>query len=106
MLAAIRADPLAAANQVAPVVDAVLGCTRHIVSTTLTTVSGFLPLILFSHGAFWPPLAVVITGGIGLSIVLGLPLTPARYRIVVRLKLARSGVRGTGRDPAAQMVSA
>ncbi|MGB5737490.1 MAG: efflux RND transporter permease subunit, partial [Thiohalocapsa sp.] len=106
VLAAIRADPTAAAGQVAPIVDAVLGCTRHIVSTTLTTVGGFLPLILFSRGDFWPPLAVVIAGGVGLSIVLGLVLTPALYRIVVRLQLVRGGVHGTTHEPAAQRVAA
>jgi multidrug efflux pump len=89
VLAAIRADPAAASGQVTAMVEAVFGCTRHIVATTLTTVGGFLPLILFSTSDFWPPLAVVIAGGVGLSIVLGLVLTPALYRLVARAGLVR-----------------
>jgi multidrug efflux pump subunit AcrB len=75
-------------------VAAVTGATRHIVSTTLTTVGGFLPLILFSGGDFWPPLAVVIAGGVGLSMPLGLVLTPALYRLAVDVGLVhRPGSR-------------
>jgi multidrug efflux pump subunit AcrB len=84
VLAAIRAEPRARAGETGALVDAALGATRHIVSTTLTTVGGFLPLLLLSGGAFWPPLAVVIAGGVGLSIGLGLVLTPALYRLTLR----------------------
>lgn len=87
VLAAIRADPAAAGGQVPAIVAVVGSCTRHILSTTLTTVGGFLPLILFSGGEFWPPLAVVIAGGVGLSMPLGLLMTPAAYRILVKLAL-------------------
>jgi multidrug efflux pump subunit AcrB len=76
-------------------VAAVIGATRHIVATTLTTVGGFLPLILFSGGDFWPPLAVVIAGGVGLAMPLGLVLTPALYRLAVGAGL----VRRAGREP-------
>ncbi len=72
------------------IVAETLGATRHIVATTLTTVGGFLPLILFSGGDFWPPLAVVIAGGVGLSITLGLLFTPAVYRRWI----ARNGQSG------------
>ncbi|MEA3278864.1 MAG: hypothetical protein U9Q81_26940 [Pseudomonadota bacterium] len=51
-------------------------------STTLTTIGGFLPLLFFSGGDFWPPLAIVIARGVGLSITLGLVFTPAVYRLV------------------------
>lgn len=78
VLAAIRAEPAASAGQVPAVVDAVMRSTRHIVSTTLTTVGGFMPLVL-AGGAFWPPLAIVIAGGVGLGIFLGLFMTPALY---------------------------
>jgi multidrug efflux pump subunit AcrB len=56
--------------------------SRHIVSTTLTTVAGFMPLLLLSGGNFWPPLAIVIAGGVGLSGLLSLILTPAAYRLI------------------------
>jgi multidrug efflux pump subunit AcrB len=83
VLAAIRSNPMAAAGETDQIVRETLGATRHIVSTTLTTIGGFLPLLLFSGGDFWPPLAVVIAGGVGLSISLGLVFTPAVYRILV-----------------------
>jgi multidrug efflux pump subunit AcrB len=63
-------------------VEETIGATRHIVSTTLTTVAGFMPLLLFSGGDFWPPLAIVIAGGVGLSGLLSLVLTPAAYRLI------------------------
>jgi multidrug efflux pump len=90
VLAAIRADARAAAGDIAAITAAVTGATRHIVATTLTTVGGFMPLILFSGGAFWPPLAVVIAGGVGLSMPLGLVLAPALYRIALRVGMVRA----------------
>ena len=82
VLAAIQADPQARQGDVAALVNAAMGCTRHILSTTLTTIGGFLPLML-GGGLFWPPLAVVIAGGVGFSILLALVLTPAIYRVVM-----------------------
>jgi len=90
VLAAIRADASAAAGDVPAITAAVIGATRHIVATTLTTVGGFMPLILLSGGAFWPPLAVVIAGGVGLSMPLGLVLAPALYRLALRAGLVRA----------------
>jgi multidrug efflux pump subunit AcrB len=89
VLAALRADPRAATGEVPAMVTAVTGTTRHIVATTLTTVGGFLPLILLSGGDFWPPLAVVIAGGVGLAMPLGLVLTPALYRLAVGVRMVR-----------------
>ncbi|MCB1773888.1 MAG: efflux RND transporter permease subunit, partial [Gammaproteobacteria bacterium] len=71
---------------------------RHIVSTTLTTVAGFMPLLMFAGGDFWPPLAIVIAGGVGLSGVLSLVFTPAVYRLIYRPKgsPATAGTTATG----------
>ncbi len=82
VLAAIRANPAARLGEPAAMAGEVLHATRHILTTTLTTVGGFLPLLL-SGGDFWPPLAVVIAGGVGLSIFLGLFFTPALYRLTL-----------------------
>jgi multidrug efflux pump subunit AcrB len=82
VLAAILDHPQARAGDIQAIADETLGATRHIVATTLTTVGGFLPLLLFTGGEFWPPLAVVIAGGVGLSIILGLLFTPAAYRLI------------------------
>ena len=86
VLAAIRANPAARSGEVSAIIDETIGATRHIVSTTLTTVAGFMPLLLFTGGDFWPPLAIVIAGGVGLSAPLSLLLTPAVYTLMHRHK--------------------
>ncbi len=82
VLASIRANPDAKAGDHAAVVTETMSCARHILSTTLTTVAGFIPLILFVGGEFWPPLAVVIAGGVGFSIMLSLWMTPCLYVLI------------------------
>ncbi len=84
VLAALRADPRARAGDVDAMVTQTVGATRHIVATTATTIGGFLPLLLFSGGDFWPPLAVVIAGGVGFSITLSLLFAPSVYRLLHR----------------------
>lgn len=76
VIAAINADPEARKGRTRAVIDATMGCSRHILSTTFTTVGGLIPLLLFSDGTFWPPLAVVLAGGVGFSVVLSLVFTP------------------------------
>ena len=73
--------------------DVVVSCTRHIVATTLTTIAGFIPLLV-GGGTFWPPLAVVIAGGVGGATLLALVLAPAGHRILTGGWRPR-GVRGT-----------
>jgi len=68
--------------------DVVVESTRHIISTTLTTIGGFLPLILFG-GTFWPPLAIAIAGGLVGATVLALVFVPAVYVYVSRRRLKR-----------------
>ena len=59
VLAALRENQQVRAGDREAVVQVVTHCTRHVISTSLTTVAGFLPLIL-AGGSFWPPLAVSI----------------------------------------------
>ena len=82
VLAAIRADPAARAGDAAAMAEAVIGTTRHIVSTTLTTIGGFLPLLIIVGGDFWPSLSIVLVGGVGGSMILALVLVPAAYRLM------------------------
>jgi multidrug efflux pump subunit AcrB len=84
VLAAIRADPRAAAGDRTAVVDATLGCGRHVISTTLTTIGGFLPLLLLTEGDFWPSLAVVLAGGIGGATLIAMLFIPAVYILLHR----------------------
>jgi multidrug efflux pump subunit AcrB len=82
VLAAIRSDGEAAAGDPTAMRDVVLKATRHIVSTSLTTMAGFTPLIL-EGGGFWPPLAVAIAGGVGGATVLALFLVPSCYLLLM-----------------------
>ena len=90
VLAAIRANPSARAAEPEALVEQIMVSSRHILSTTLTTMGGFLPLLLFTGGAFWPPLAVVIAGGVGFTVTLSLVLTPALYRLVYQYRVRRA----------------
>jgi multidrug efflux pump subunit AcrB len=76
VIAAINANPQAKAGNIQQIVEETMGCSRHILSTTFTTVGGFIPMLLFSEGTFWPPLAVVLAGGVGFSVILSLVFTP------------------------------
>ena len=67
-----------------PLVDAVLGTGRHVLSTTLTTIGGFLPLIVLVGGDFWPSMSVVLAGGIVGASIMALVFVPAAYRLLRR----------------------
>ncbi|MEL7448771.1 MAG: efflux RND transporter permease subunit [Pseudomonadota bacterium] len=90
VLAAIRANPEARAANVNAIAAETVGASRHIISTTLTTVGGFIPLLLFTGGDFWPPLAIVIAGGVAFSISLSLVFTPAVYHWLYRPRRSRA----------------
>ena len=82
VLAAIRSDDAAARGDKVALRNVVNQSTRHIVSTSLTTMAGFTPLIL-GGGGFWPPLAVAIAGGVGGATILALYLVPSAYLILM-----------------------
>ncbi|MGD1860428.1 MAG: hypothetical protein ACFB0E_10710 [Leptolyngbyaceae cyanobacterium] len=60
-----------------------LHATRHVVATTVTTITGFIPLMLNKTG-FWPPLAIAIAGGLGGATILALYYTPAAHLLIAR----------------------
>ncbi len=76
VIAAIKSNPQARMGDIEQIVKETMSCSRHILSTTFTTLGGFIPLLLFSEGTFWPPLAVVLAGGVGFSVILSLIFTP------------------------------
>ncbi|MEM1411335.1 MAG: efflux RND transporter permease subunit [Pseudomonadota bacterium] len=83
IMAELRSDPAAARGDKPAMIEGVMNCTRHIGSTTLTTLGGFMPLIL-GGGGFWPPFAIAIAGGTVLTSVLSFLLVPAAFRIYAR----------------------
>lgn len=83
ILTGLKADPQAAAGDTDAIARVVTGSSRHIISTTITTFGGFLPLIL-AGGGFWPPFAVAIAGGVMLSAVISFFFTPAVFTLVYR----------------------
>jgi multidrug efflux pump len=82
VLAAIRSNERASAGDREEMRKVVLQSTRHIISTSLTTMAGFTPLIL-GGGGFWPPLAVAIAGGVGGATILALYLAPSAYLMLM-----------------------
>ena len=80
-MTALQEDPRAAEGDPDAMVATLMDSTRHIVSTTITTVGGFLPLIL-AGGGFWPPFAMAVAGGVLLSTVVSFYFTPAAFRLV------------------------
>ncbi len=81
VLAAILEDPEASTGNRRAIRQVVMGSTRHVVATTLTTMIGFVPLLL-GGGGFWPPLAVAIAGGVGGSTLVALYLVPCCYLLI------------------------
>ncbi|MEM8491149.1 MAG: efflux RND transporter permease subunit [Pseudomonadota bacterium] len=75
---AMRGDRLA-------VRQVVMDSSRHIVSTTITTFGGFLPLIL-DGGLFWPPFAMSIAGGVLLSTIVSFFYVPPMFMLVYKRK--------------------
>ncbi|MEM6886655.1 MAG: efflux RND transporter permease subunit [Pseudomonadota bacterium] len=83
ILTGLQSDPDAAAGDKQAMTRVVTGSSRHIISTTITTFGGFLPLIL-EGGGFWPPFAVAIAGGVLLSAVVSFYFTPPMFALIQR----------------------
>ena len=86
VLAAILANPAARLGDVEQIIKETYGCGRHMISTTFTTIGGFIPLLLLSGGSFWPPLSVIIAGGMGFSLILTMFFTPLAYKAYANVK--------------------
>lgn len=82
--ASLQSRPLSVSGDVNDIRETVIRDTsRHIVSTTITTFAGFLPLIL-APGGFWPPFATAIAGGVLLSTVISFYFVPAAFLVLTR----------------------
>jgi len=82
VVAAIREDAAARAGDREAIREVVVRSSRHVVATSLTTIAGFMPLIV-AGGGFWPPLAVAVAGGVGGATVLALFSVPAAYLMLM-----------------------
>ncbi len=89
VLSSLKNDPEAQQGNRRAIITIVLHSTRHVLTTTLTTVVGFLPLMI-DGGEFWPPLAVCITIGVAGATLLALSFVPCSYLLF----LSRPGVAG------------
>ena len=83
ILTALQQSPAAMAGDLGEIRDIVQAQARHIMSTTITTFGGFLPLIL-EGGGFWPPFAMAIAGGVLLSSVVSFYFTPPMFVLLRR----------------------
>ncbi len=88
VLSAVNENEAASRGDRKAIQDVVMRSTRHVLTTTITTMVGFAPLLI-SGGAFWRPLAIAIAGGIGGSPFLALYFTPAAYLMMHRRDRAR-----------------
>ena len=94
IMTGLQENERAAAGDQSAMVDVLMGSSRHILSTTVTTFGGFLPLIL-AGGGFWPPFAMSIAGGVLLSSVVSFYFTPPLFRLVYRKKSAASELKAS-----------
>ncbi|QOL26801.1 efflux RND transporter permease subunit [Thalassotalea sp. LPB0316] len=78
IIAELKSNQAAINGDKNAIVASVLSCGRHISSTTITTVGGFLPLIL-AGGGFWPPFAIAIAGGTVLTTILSFYFVPTCF---------------------------
>ncbi len=83
VLSALNEHPQARVGDRTAIENVVVKATRHVVTTTVTTIAGFIPLLI-SGGPFWQPLAIAIAGGISGSSLLALYFVPSLYLIIKR----------------------
>lgn len=81
IITALQANAVAIRGDTTRIADLVMAQGRHIVSTTLTTFGGFVPLML-AGGGFWPPFAMSIAGGVLLSTVVSFYFVPPVFALL------------------------
>lgn len=83
VLTAFNEDPEASQGDPRAVQRVLLRATRHVLTTTATTIVGFVPLLV-DGDPFWRPLAIAIAGGISGATLLALYFVPAAYVLIKR----------------------
>jgi multidrug efflux pump subunit AcrB len=82
VLSALNEDEGASRGDPKAVREVVIKATRHVFTTTFTTMMGFVPLLI-ENDPFWRPLALAIAGGISGSSLLALYFVPAMYMFLM-----------------------
>ncbi|MEO0801102.1 MAG: efflux RND transporter permease subunit, partial [Cyanobacteria bacterium J06642_2] len=98
VITAIRSEKQACKGNPVAIENVVVRGTRHVITTTLTTIAGFIPL-LFDRSGFWPPLAIAIAGGLGGATLLALFFVPSLYLILVRRGWLKVGEEKSESEP-------
>lgn len=88
VLAALCSDLSARQGDLLAIQQVVVRSTRHVLTTSITTVAGFVPLFL-QGGEFWTPLAVSIAGGIVGATLLALFFVPCAYLLLIKSQLRK-----------------
>ena len=65
--------------------ESIAKSTKHVLTTSITTAAGVAPLVM-AGGEFWPPMMVVIGGGVIGATFLALGFTPALYSLACKGK--------------------
>ena len=102
VLSALMANPEAMAGDRLARRETIVDATRHIVATTLTTMGGFVPIIL-TGDMFWMPLATSIAVGVAGSAILALYFAPALFLLKTGSKSPQSR---SSAPPAAELAPA
>lgn len=87
IITALQANAAACLGNSLATRHVVMDSSRHIISTTVTTFGGFLPLIL-GDNQFWPPFAMAIAGGVLLSTIISFFLVPPLFLLATRMRKA------------------
>ena len=84
IMTALQENEGAAKGGLYAIRSVVMDSSRHIISTTVTTFGGFLPLIL-EGSQFWPPFAMAIGGGVLLSTIISFFAVPPLFLLATRV---------------------
>ena len=99
VLSALRSNPDAVALVPGAVQKTVIDATRHIVSTTMTTIGGFTPLLI-EGDSFWMPFASAVAGGVAGSALLALFFTPAAFVVLTHISRNKAVFKARLKDRA------
>ncbi len=106
MIDSIEANRRAGEAPYDAIISAALSRFRPIVMTTITTIPGLLPLIVWKDPLFYS-MAIVISFGVALGTVLTLGVVPVLYSLLMRAPApaATGGTSRTAPNPAPSITS-